>query len=199
MYIDTLSLEEDLKDYDSPRNKASRMNRAGEISRIRRGLYVRKDDPDITKHVLANVIYGPSYISFEYALSYHGLIPERVKIVSPAAFEKNKTKIYRTTMGEFHYFPLTAAVYPHGILRIPEGRLHFLIASVEKAVCDTLIKVKPVETIKELEILLYENFRIDREDIVNLDDGAINFLSSLYRRTNVKVLSNYLKKEKRYA
>ena len=44
----------------------------------------------IQLEVLANLIYGPSYVSYEYALTYYGLIPERVFEVTSATTQKNK-------------------------------------------------------------------------------------------------------------
>ena len=47
--------------------------------RIRKGLYAFGEPlrrAPISRELLANLIYGPSYISLDYALSYHGLIPE---------------------------------------------------------------------------------------------------------------------------
>lgn len=40
----------------------------------------------------AGSIYDPSHISFEFALSYYGLIPEAVYTVTSATFEKRKRK-----------------------------------------------------------------------------------------------------------
>ena len=44
-----------------------------------------------SKEVLANLIYGPSAISLSYALSYYGLIPERVHIVTSITNNRIKT------------------------------------------------------------------------------------------------------------
>lgn len=186
-------MSDELKDYASPRNKVSRMNRTGDLIRIRRGLYMKEGDPDISRRILANIIYGPSYISFEYALSYHGLIPEQVKSITSAVFRKNKTKTYRTPLGEFHYYLVPDAAYPYGIMRLPEGRSFFLVASPEKALCDTLIKVKPAGSRRDFESLLYEDLRIDRDDVLNLDAKAIGFIAPLYRRTNVNHLKSHMR------
>ncbi len=194
MYIDALTISDEYKNYASPRNKVSRMNRSGDLIRIRRGLYLKKNDPDISLRILANIIYGPSYISYKYAMSYHGLIPEQVKSITSAVFRKNKTKTFRTPLSEFRYYLIPVDAYPYGVMRLPEGQSFFLIASPEKALCDTIIKVRPVGSRKDFEILLHENLRIEREDVLNLDAGAIGFLAPLYRRTNVNQLKSYRKK-----
>src|SRR3989344_1271569 len=54
-----------------------RYKKIGFILQIKRGLYAFPDNlpPDA---YIANKLYSPSYISFEFALSYHGVIPETV-------------------------------------------------------------------------------------------------------------------------
>src|SRR3989344_4847720 len=54
-----------------------RYKKRGFILQIKRGLYVFPDvlPPDV---YIANKLYSPSYISLEFALSYHGVIPETV-------------------------------------------------------------------------------------------------------------------------
>jgi predicted transcriptional regulator of viral defense system len=75
MIKDSLAIMDTLNDFASPKSKLTRMIRAGEWIQIRRGLYISQDDKT-SPYLLAPMIYGPSYLSFEFALSYHGLIPE---------------------------------------------------------------------------------------------------------------------------
>jgi len=68
-----------------PRDKISDLLKKGTIIRVKKGLYVFGEDnrkKPYSKEILANLIYGPSYISLDYALQYHGLIPERVEAVT---------------------------------------------------------------------------------------------------------------------
>ncbi len=87
----TSMLLEELEEYASPKSKLSRMVKRGECFPITKGLY--ETDPNTPPHLLAGSIYGPSYISFEFALSYYGLIPEAVYTVTCATFEKKKKKV----------------------------------------------------------------------------------------------------------
>ena len=59
-----------------------------EIFPITKGLYETNEHVD--PFYLANPIYAPSYISFETALSYYDLIPERVYMIKSATFKKRK-------------------------------------------------------------------------------------------------------------
>ena len=170
------------------------MNRSGDLLRIRRGLYIRKDDPEIPRSALAGIIYGPSYLSFEYALSIHGLIPERVEVVTSAVYGKNKTKTFRTPLGEFRYYLVPEKAYPYGVERITEGPSPYLLATAEKSLCDTLIRMAPVAGYREMEDILIAGLRMERDDISKLDLEAIRFLAPLYRRSNVNALQTYLEK-----
>ena len=71
LMIDSLS-----DSYSSPACKLGRMVENGEVVRLRRGLY--ETDPETPPYLVASHICEPSYISFEYALMRHSIIPERV-------------------------------------------------------------------------------------------------------------------------
>lgn len=67
-------LKESLSDYKNPDNKIKRMSDGGEIVRLTKNLY--ETNVNTPGHLVADTIYSPSYLSFDYALSYYGLIPE---------------------------------------------------------------------------------------------------------------------------
>lgn len=92
-------LEKLSHDYKQPHIKLKQMVKKGELVKVVRGLY--EDDKNTSPHLLAAAIYGPSYISFEYALSRYGLIPELVQTVTSATFKKGKNKTYETPFGTF--------------------------------------------------------------------------------------------------
>ena len=103
-------LLEELREYASPRSKLSRMAKNGEIFPIVKGLYeTEKGTPGI---YLAGSIYGPSYVSFEYALGHYGLIPEAVYTLTCATFEKKKAKKYETPFGTFTYRDVPSEAFP---------------------------------------------------------------------------------------
>ncbi len=93
------------------------------------------------RKVLANLIYGPSYISLEYALQYWGLIPERVETVTSITGKRNK--FFTTPLGNFSYRYLHKSKFIQGVLLVKsrfsglpgEGGVEtgFFIASAEKA------------------------------------------------------------------
>lgn len=78
MIITSEQLMFDNRQYKDPKHRIFNMSRKGEIISLKRGLY--ETDSTTPGLVLANSLLGPSYLSFEYALSYYGLIPERVTV-----------------------------------------------------------------------------------------------------------------------
>ncbi|MGI6072406.1 MAG: type IV toxin-antitoxin system AbiEi family antitoxin domain-containing protein [Lachnospiraceae bacterium] len=188
----TAMLLEELKEYTSPKSKLSRMVERGECFPITRGLY--ETDPNVPAHLLAGSIYGPSYISFEYALGYYGLIPEAVYTVTCATFEKKKKKKYETSFGAFTYRDVPSEAFPLGIRLIQEGDYFYRIAEPEKALCDQLYTISPVPNIKELMCLLTEDLRIEEAELKKLDANKVCEYSEAYRTTNIKKLCSLLRR-----
>ncbi len=189
MILDGYSFEE--KPYSNPRMKLSREVKAGKYMRIKRDMYVT--DRDIPKTALAQAIYGPSYISFDYALSYYGVIPEFAHNVTCATFGKHKDKAFETDICNYYYTDVPTKVFPIGIecKRIYDYAYH--IATIEKALCDKLYKIPPVTNRNEFEELLFDDIRFDEIAITNLDNQLISELSDSYRCRNVTMLNRYLK------
>jgi len=181
----------ELHQYASPLDKLSRLVKQEKYIPIIRGLY--ETDKTVSGYLLANIIYAPSYLSFEFALAYHGLIPEAVYSFTSATFEKKKKKIYENPFGTFTYQDIPSSAYYYGIEIKAEKQYTYFIASPEKALCDQLYKTKPVSNKKELIELIYEDLRIDEPELKRLNKNDIEVLSGKYRSTNVKKLSNFLR------
>lgn len=149
------------------KGKIARMLGTGELVSLRRGLYASRRDLD--PRCLAGPIYGPSYVSFETALAWHGMIPEGVaEILSatpkrPASFENH--------FGRFRYLTIPKAVYPVGILRVTESDLPFLIASPTKALADRIAREPGFRSMADvarwMEDMRLETGRgLDREELL---------------------------------
>jgi predicted transcriptional regulator of viral defense system len=195
VYLDYIYMMDNLKEYSSPKSKLTTMIKSGEIIKVRRGLYLPGDRESYSLKTLANKIYGPSYISFEYALSYYNLIPERTDVITSASLDKKKNKLFKTPFGSFLYRSVIKDVYPFGIVRIEEDGNPFLIATKEKALCDYLSKMKAKITGKSIRSLLFDDLRIDEEEIRKLDIDALTQLAPLYRKKSLKVLLEFIKEE----
>lgn len=187
---------ETLKSYASPKARLTRLLSEGKLIQIRRGLYV--DDDAISRRVLAPVIYGPSYISFQFALSVWGLIPERVEVITSASFNKNKDKVFRTPLGEYRYLYLPTAVYPHGLRMEEDSQISYLIATPEKALCDAVYKLPSITAVADMKRLLLDDWRIELSDLRNLDCSFIAWIAPLYRRNSLLALAKWIKKESQH-
>ena len=108
-----------LEEYARPRDKITDLIRKNNIIRIKKGLYIFGDDYrryPFSRELLANLIYGPSYISLEYALHYHGLIPERVEALT--SITTGRSRIFLTPVGLFKYYCSPLQAFQTGMLRV---------------------------------------------------------------------------------
>jgi predicted transcriptional regulator of viral defense system len=186
MLQDTQAVLYSLQTYKSPKSKITQLIRNGNLIQIRRGLF--ETNPAASPYALAPAVYGPSYISFEYALGWYGLIPERVTTITSAAFKKNKTKSFDTPFGVYTYRTIPAEVYPYAVTIVTESGYSFSIASAEKALCDTLYKAAPVKSPAEIQELLFDSWRIDPADFTTLNTADLTFLAPRYHTRNLQHL-----------
>ncbi|MDY0278532.1 MAG: hypothetical protein RBQ97_10675 [Acholeplasma sp.] len=187
------SLLEEYKKYSDPHGKIRRDVKNNLIFPIIRGLY--ETDDKTSGLLLASVIYGPSYISFEYALSYHGLIPERVVLYTNATFNKRRSKMFKTNFGNYYYRDIPKDAYPYGIQIILHDKYVVFMAKPEKALLDKLYTISPVSNKTELKKLLFEDLRIDEEMFANLDKDLMIQLIPKYKSTNLNILKTLIEKE----
>ena len=155
-----------LKNYKRPNDKISELIKNGDLIQLKKGLYVPGVNLDLTSpelFVIANHLWGPSYISLESAMSYWGLIPERVYEVSSITLKPSKK--YQTPMGRFSYRYMPFPYYSFGTLSVElcPGQVA-IIATPEKALCDKIITTSGLilrSTAQTLNFLL-DDLRIDR-------------------------------------
>lgn len=188
----TAIMLQELNNYKNPRDKLAHMVKKKECIPVIQGLY--ETNPTTPGYRLANTICSPSYLSFEFALSYHGLIPEAVYNFMSATFEKKKKKEFKTPFGTFTYRDVPSAAYPYGIECVSENGYTFQIASPEKALCDELYIQSPVTSQRELKELLFDGLRIDWDLFCKLNMDDILFLNSKYHCTNIQKLTKTMEK-----
>ena len=183
-----------LTKYSNKNTKLSREVRDKKLTKIVNGLY--ETDSTTKGYLLAGSIYGPSYISFEYALSFYELIPERVDTITCATFDKKKKKIFNTKFGIFTYRDVPKLAYPEEIILKEENNYSYQIASPEKSLCDKMYTLKPLNSYSELEHMLFDDLRIDKEEFNKLSIEKIEKLSDLYHSTNIKLLVKYMRRKR---
>jgi hypothetical protein len=166
-----------LRDYQRPYDKISELVKKGQLTPVKNGLYVpgpntrlRKPEP----FLVANHLRGPSYVSLEAALSYWGLIPERVYEVSSVSTKTAKT--YSTPLGRFSYFRAPLPYYAFGIRSVAlTAKQVVLIASPEKALCDKIVMTSGIllRSAKQVQEFLIDDLRIDEEQLQKLNAEEI--------------------------
>ncbi len=171
-----------LSGYKNPRVKINDLLKKGAILRVKKGLYVfgpaLAKEP-YSKETLANLIYGPSYISLEYALSFYGLIPERVQTVT--SITNTRKKFFDTPVGRFSYRYIHPSLYACGVtLHKLDDRHSILIATKEKALSDVLYFSDKMTDRSQVEKYLFENLRLEEKDIRSLNLRAAKKLAGLY-------------------
>lgn len=194
MLISFDALAQQFAEYTDVKGKIRREVQGGRLVQVARGLY--ETDARADGKYLAGAIYGPSYLSFDYALSVHALIPEAVyNAYTSATFQKGKTKRYENAFGTFLYRDVPAAVYPLDVEIKEEGGYSYQIASPEKALCDKLYSLSPVYSVRALKELLFDDLRIHEADFHALQKDDILQLAPLYRATNLKLLAKLMEEK----
>ena len=194
MIYDMQRLKVKYHDYSNIEQKLSLEANKGSFVRIKRGLY--SDDLLIDAPVIANICYGPSYISFEYVLSRSGLIPEYVSLFTSAVFGKKNSKFYKAGKCAFEYRSVPCEVFPEGIsTETTFSGLKYKIACREKALCDLLYNKYPVRTIKDLKMMLFDDLRIDENVLKQLDLNYLLKIGPLYHSNTIKTFCRYIIKE----
>src|ERR1700722_1457859 len=108
-----------LKAYKNPRVKLNHLLKIKALVRVKKGIYIfgtRFARHPYSSEVLANMIYGPSYVSLEWACQYYRLIPEKVTTVTSVTTQRSRQ--FQTPLGLFSYNHIPMQVYPVGIVLI---------------------------------------------------------------------------------
>ena len=187
--LDTVRMRDALAGLVDWRGKVARMLSTGELISLRRGLYASRRDFD--HRCLAGPIYGPSYVSFETALEWHGMIPEGVAEIISAT--PKRTAAFENDFGRFRYLTIPMAVYPVGILRVTESDMPFLIASPTKALVDRIAREPGFRSMAEVASWM-EGMRIDIGDGLNREE--LSACAEHYGRPSVRWLSRFAEKNK---
>jgi predicted transcriptional regulator of viral defense system len=141
--------------------------------RLKKGLYTLKTDPPIEEEI-ANLLYRPSYLSFEYALGIHNIIPEMPYTITSATTKP--TRIFQTDEKSFSYFAIKRQAFT-GYIPVKRAGRTILLAEPEKALVDYLYFVA-----------LGKKPRNDRLYLDNLDKQKAFHYSTLYQRPGLDKL-----------
>jgi predicted transcriptional regulator of viral defense system len=158
--------------YNRINDKIVQLKNKGILTALKSGLYLYNpvyDEALVSKEIIANLLLGPSYISFDYALWYHGLIPESVQTIQSATTKRSKS--YSTPLGVFSYKQVKKELY-NIALEIHNTKVgNFIIASKEKALCDKVYYTKdiPIRSKSAMFAFLEDDLRIDLDELSQSD------------------------------
>ncbi|MCF7806319.1 MAG: hypothetical protein K9M07_00250 [Simkaniaceae bacterium] len=197
-YIDAQALLKLLSDYKRPREAILRMLKNEELIRLKNGFYLISEKIThgsvkiIPFEQIANLLYGPSYVSMEWALSFYGMIPERAYTITSMTLGRKKE--YHTPVGDFSYYPISSESYSIGITqkKNPDYLGSFLIASPEKALADIVFKTCKNLDKYQLKDDLLESKRIDQERLHELDKELLHDIVRSYHAKHVHYLSDII-------
>lgn len=141
--------------------------------RLKNGLYTLATDPARIEEI-ANRLYSPSYLSFEFALSHYNLIPETIYSVTSAT--PKITREYEVSGISYSYSTIPRVAYT-GYVPITRDYRSYLIAEPEKAVADYLYLLS-----------LGRRGHYERLNVSKLDHDKITAYLSLFKRPSLSKL-----------
>jgi hypothetical protein len=173
---------------------AKRAMAAGEVMHLRRGLYClaprylrRKVDP----LVLAQRIYGPSYLSLETALSYHGWIPEAVYSITSVSVDRSRE--FDTPLGRFNFARVPQATFYAEVSRVEtQAGDSFLLATPLKALADYLY-VHKLDWNSARPVL--HSLRVEEGALASVGAEAFDILQANYSSLRVRRFLGGLRKD----
>ena len=200
--VDYQALMAQMTPQSHPRRKLKELQRKGMLIRVKKGFYVLSPEVigrSFSHEVMANLLYGPSYVSLESALSIHGLIPERVETWTSVTTQKNKS--FNTPIGHFFYSHLHPSLYPLAVtFGDTADQRHFLLATPEKALLDIFaLKFKSADrpTLNDVRLALEEDLRVSLKKLrKSVSRESVNALIPAYRnRPWCRLFLDLLKEE----
>ncbi|MCE5262184.1 MAG: hypothetical protein LLG97_01480 [Deltaproteobacteria bacterium] len=196
--FDYLALLSALDGYARPRDRITALLRRGEIVRVKKGIYVFGEGSrarPFSPEVLANRLFGPSYISLDSALWRHGLIPERPEAVTSVTC--GRPRRFSTPVGPFVYRPLSLKAYRIGIDQaLSEGGRPFLIATPEKALADKVHDARGTALLSlyEMESYLTERLGIAPERLAALDVAKLAEIRHCFGSAKIQLLHRVIRR-----
>ena len=189
VHVDILLLGNRFKHFKRPVKKIFDLTKAGNLFSLRRGHYLNLISDNyrtVSLECLANELFGPSYVSLEWALQYYGLIPERVQKVTSVTTRPDWS--VETPIGTFSYEHLNKNRYPYGYSVTAESNGEFFIASPAKAILDLIsVRMSSVKWEKDFnrEEFLREDLRLDLDRFIEMTSRDLLLeLSTAYHRNS---------------
>ncbi len=153
---------------------------SGEVWRLNRGLFCLSDrftHSRVHPFQVAQLIHGPSYISMESALSYHGWIPEAVQAVTCATM--GRSRVFESPLGVYTFTRVPQRKFYAGVRSVAgEGGLSFFLATPLKALTDLVYAQRHDWTSAEPVV---HGLRVDEERLAELTADQFDEVMEAYR------------------
>jgi len=159
-----------VKNPESVHTQLRRWSKQGKLVKLARGKYIIAEPyrkRDLPAEYLANQIVYPSYVSLDYALDYHGLIPEVAQIIT--SLTTSRPQKHRNPEGRFHYRHVKEGMF-WGYYSDTSKGLEIVIAKPEKALLDKFYFLNGPITYERIEGLRLQN--LDEINPQTLNDFA---------------------------
>ena len=147
--------------------------KAGKLITLRRGMYTLAAPYRRTvlhPASLSNHLYPPSYLSTHWALSFYGLIPEKVVIYTAAT--SRVPRRFENDFGVFQYSNIKQALF-FGYQAVEMDGEKVLMATPEKALLDFWHLHSGAWDVDRMQAMRFQNF--DVVSIKRLRDNAERF------------------------
>lgn len=165
----------------------------GEIIRLKRGFYCLAKESrrrSLSTYAISQLLYGPSYVSIESALSYHGWVPEGVFMTTCVSITRSVT--YKTPMGDFSYSCVPQKCLYEDVEYVADDEGAYFMAKPLKALCDYVyIHKKTWSGIKPL----CDSLRVDEALLTQLTSEQCDLLDENYKSQRVRVFIKGVKKD----
>lgn len=166
----------------------SRAVKAGELVRLRRGLYVLADEfreHPCHPYAVAQMLVPGSYVSLETALAFHGWIPEAVFTTASIAPGRKVKEFRHERLGLFTFHPL--AIRPGCFLelvrRVEGGGQAFLVAQPLRALLD-LVCLKKIQW--QGFAWLEHGLRVDVDALNKVTGAELRTVKEVYKHQRVR-------------
>lgn len=159
--------------YSRPYDKINKLVQQGQLLQLRKRLYLASGHLQVQApepFLIANHLYGPSYVSLDAALFHWGLIPDRV--VELTSVTPKTTKVFDTPQGVFSFTHLPMPYYSYGIQTVDlRPRQSVLMASPEKSLCDKIATTSGLQlrSRNAVQAYLFEDLRMEAGDLKQFD------------------------------
>ncbi len=183
-------------DISAPQQKVALLERDGRIIRLKRGLYVvspRENETTLSKELIANHIYAPSYVSLQSALRFYGLIPEAVYVTQSMTLKASRS--FHNALGLFTYTHIAREAFGVGVrTHVAEG-LAFAIATPEKALCDLIASTPRLSLryLKDVECYLEDDMRFDMDALRDFNIDILRDYAAVGKKADaIRTLIKFL-------